>query len=293
MKQRGGLSMDGYSNQSNAEGLRQRLEAYLNDVDSSIAKYVNLTLVALIIVSVVCSMMITVKNLPAKYYDPIKLTEYIFVSIFLVEYLIRIYAAPNRLKYIFSFYGLFDLAAILPMFLFGSNETFALRLVRTISLFRMLKLLRYTKDVQVLLTSLSKSMVILMMLITGLVLLTLIGGNVIYLVEPENFNSAFDGVWWSLVTMSTVGYGDYVPHSAAGRIVAGGAMIVGIVMFAIVTGLISSRIIEATRMFERVHCRSCHSSIEPESNFCSQCGLENPDVDSNAEDSPDSTTGST
>jgi len=266
--------------QSNSESLRRKLEGYLNDVDSSIAKYVNLTLISLIVISVVCSMMITVKALPDEYRDVIKLAEYIFASIFLVEYLIRIFSAPNRLRYMFSFYGLIDLAAILPMFLFGSNETFALRLVRTISLFRMLKLIRYTRDVQVLLNSLSKSLVIIVMLISGIILLTLIGGNVIYLVEPENFDSAFDGVWWSLVTMSTVGYGDYVTHTLAGRVVAGAAMIVGIILFAIVTGLISSRIFEATRVYERVHCLSCHASIERESNYCSFCGIENPDEDS-------------
>jgi len=270
--------MDGHrSSQSNARGIRLRLEAYLNDVDSRVAKYVNLTLISLIIISVVCSMMITVKALPDEYRDTIKFAEYMFASIFLIEYLIRIFSAPNRFRYIFSFYGLIDLAAILPMFLFGSNETFALRLVRTISLFRMLKLIRYTRDVQVLLNSLSKSLVIIVMLISGIILLTLIGGNVIYLVEPENFDSAFDGVWWSLVTMSTVGYGDYVTHTLAGRIVAGAAMIVGIVLFAIVTGLISSRIFEATRIYERVHCRSCHASIERESNYCSFCGIEKPD----------------
>ena len=276
----GGLGMGKHSDsQSNPGSLRLRLEGYLNDVDSSIAKYVNLTLVSLIIVSVICSMLITIKSLPQEYYNQIKLAEYIFASIFLVEYLVRIFSAPNRLKYIFSFYGLIDLAAILPMFLFGSNETFALRLVRTISLFRMMKLIRYTRDVQVLLNSLSKSMMIIVMLISGIVLLTLIGGNVIYLVEPENFNSAFDGVWWSLVTMSTVGYGDYVTHTLAGRIVAGAAMITGIVLFAIVTGLFSSRIFEATRIYERVHCHSCHASIERESTYCSSCGIKDPEQD--------------
>ena len=270
--------MEGHTDsQSNTGGLRRRLETCLNDENSNIAKYVNLILIGMIIVSVVCSMMITVKALPDQYRDAIKVAEYTFASIFLVEYLIRIFSAPNRRRYIFSFYGLIDLAAILPMFLFGSNETFALRLVRTISLFRMLKLIRYTRDVQILLSSLSKSMMIIVMLISGIILLTLIGGNVIYLVEPENFDSAFDGVWWSLVTMSTVGYGDYVTHTLAGRIVAGAAMITGIVLFAIVTGLISSRIFEATRVYERVHCHSCHASIERESNYCSFCGIEKPD----------------
>ncbi len=270
--------MDGNSgSQSKAVSLRQRFDAYLNDENSNIAKYVNLILITFIIVSVICSMMITVKTLSDELRYYIKFVEYVFASIFLVEYLVRIYSAPNRLKYMLSFYGLIDVAAILPMFLFGSNETFALRLVRTISLFRMLKLLRYTRDVQILLNSLSKSLMILVMLITGIILLTLIGGNVIYLVEPQNFNSAFDGVWWSLVTMSTVGYGDYVTHTLAGRIVAGAAMIVGIVLFAIVTGLISSRILEATRIYERVHCRGCHASIEPESNYCSTCGIDKPD----------------
>jgi len=164
---------DSSGSQANAETPRRRLDCYLNDINSNVAKYVNLTLVSLIIISVICSMLITVKDLPVEYYNRIKFAEYAFASMFAIEYLVRIYSAPNRLRYIFSFYGLIDLAAILPMFLFGSNETFSLRLVRTISLFRMLKLIRYTKDVQVLLNSLSKSLMILVMLITGIILLTL------------------------------------------------------------------------------------------------------------------------
>ena len=82
--------------------------------------------------------------------------------------------------------------------------------------------------------------------------------------------------------MSTVGYGDYVTHTLAGRIVAGAAMITGIVLFAIVTGLISSRIFEATRLYERVHCHSCHASIERESSYCSSCGIKDPELNASS-----------
>lgn len=265
-----------FESQPAAMGLRARIDALLNDFDSANTRYLNLALVLVILTSVLGSMLLTVKSVPVSYHGGLKLAEQLFVAIFLIEYLARIYSARNRLRYLFSAYGLIDMVAILPALFFGANETFALRLIRAIALFRSLKLLRYAQDVQVLLTSLGKSSIILIMMITGIVLFSLIGGNIIYLVEPEHFASAFEGTWWSLVTMSTVGYGDYVPHSAPGRVIAGCVMIAGIVLFAVVTGLISSRILEATHMFERVHCRSCHSSIEQDSNYCSQCGIEKP-----------------
>jgi len=256
--------------------IRQQLDMHLNDINSGYTKYVNLTLVILIMLSVFCSMLSTVKTLPAEYYNYIHITEYLFMSIFSVEYALRVYSAPNRMSYIFSAYGIIDLAAVLPVFFIGGNESFALRLIRTVALFRMLKLLRYAQDVQVLLQSLSQSLMILFMLVTGIILLAIMGGNIIYLLEPENFKSAFDGAWWSLVTMSTVGYGDYVPHTLLGRIVAGGAMVIGIGLFAIVTGLISSRIIEAMRAYERCNCRSCNYSVERKSLYCSHCGIRDP-----------------
>jgi len=264
------------SNQPEIPSLRERLDAGLNDIHSISARYVNLILVAIIVASVGCSMMMTIKTLPAEYYINLKLVEGIFVTIFLVEYLIRIYSAPNRLRYIFSSYGIIVLLAILPALVLGSNETFALRLIRTIALFRSLKLMRYAQEVEVLLSSLGQSTFILAMLIIGILMLSLIGGNIIFLVEPERFASAFEGMWWSLVTMSTVGYGDYVPHTAPGRIIAGIVMILGIVLFAVVTGLISSRILEVTHMFDRISCRNCRASIEPGCNYCSQCGIQGP-----------------
>jgi len=221
-------------------------------------------------------MAVTIKGLAVQDYEYLHIVEYICVTIFSIEFLLRLYSAPSRWAYLRSPFGVIDFLSIVPVFFLGSGETLALRLLRAVALLRMIKLLRYTKDMQVLLQSLHKSAMVLSVLLGGIVLLALFSGNLIYMLEPENFHSAFDGAWWSLVTMSTVGYGDYVPHTFTGKIVAGGEMIIGVSLFACVTGLVSLRISDATKALERADCKACCSSVERKSHYftlwgCSSC----------------------
>lgn len=255
---------------------REQLDLHLNDIHSGFTCYINVALTVVILLSVLCSMGVTIKGLAVQDYEYLHIVEYVCVAIFSIEFLLRLYSAPSRWAYLRSPFGIIDLLAIVPVFFLGNGETLALRLIRTIALLRMVKLLRYAEDVQVLLQSLRKSAMILTVLLGGIVLLALFSGNLIYMLEPENFHSAFDGAWWSLVTMSTVGYGDYVPHTFTGKVVAGGEMIIGISLFASVTGLVSLRISDATKALERADCKACRYSVERKSHYCSHCGIAAP-----------------
>ena len=255
---------------------REQLHLHLNDIHSGLTCYINIALTVIILLSVLCSMAVTIKGLAVQDYEYLHIVEYICVTIFSIEFLLRLYSAPSRWAYLRSPFGVIDFLSIVPVFFLGSGETLALRLLRAVALLRMIKLLRYTKDMQVLLQSLHKSAMVLSVLLGGIVLLALFSGNLIYMLEPENFHSAFDGAWWSLVTMSTVGYGDYVPHTFTGKIVAGGEMIIGVSLFACVTGLVSLRISDATKALERADCKACCSSVERKSHYCSHCGVAAP-----------------
>ena len=107
------------------------------------------------------------------------------------------------------------------------------------------------------------------MVVGGIALGAILAGNVIYALEPETFSSAFDGAWWGIVTMTTVGYGDVVPHTLAGRVIAICLMVVGICLFAAVTATISVKIARA--LHHGVTCRSCKASIAPEFLYCPHC----------------------
>jgi len=257
--------------------LRQWLDMHLNDLSTGATRYINMFFIGMIMVSVLCTMLLTVPDMSdAQKYILHKL-EIIFAFTFLGEYLLRLYAAPSRLKYIFSLYGIVDLCAIVPA-LAGFNQSLAIRMLRMIAIIRLLKLMRYARDVQVLLISLRESIGILFGVAAAILLMAVFMGNVVYAIEPANFSTAFEGLWWSLVTMSTVGYGDYVPHSLAGRIVAGICMLMGIGMFAIITGIIAAKIQHTMQNKDEAPCLHCSNTISAMYLYCPHCGQYDPHV---------------
>jgi len=260
---------------SHSRSLRQWLDLHLNDLSTGATRYVNMAFIAMILASVLCTMLLTIPDLGATERVILQRLEIIFALSFLVEYLLRLYAAPSRLQYVFSLYGIIDLCAIVPA-LAGFNQSIAIRMLRMIAIIRLLKLMRYARDVQVLLISLKQSLGILFGVATAILLMAVFMGNVVYAIEPANFSTAFEGLWWSLVTMSTVGYGDYVPHSLAGRVVAGICMLIGIAMFAIITGIIAAKIQHAMLERDEAPCLHCHNTISSMYAYCPHCGQHEP-----------------
>lgn len=265
------LAASGHENQT----LRQWLDMHLNDLSTGATRYVNMVFIGMILVSVLCTMLLTIPDLGDGEKHFLQRLEMLFALTFLIEYLLRLYAAPSRLSYIFSLYGIIDLCAIVPA-LAGFNQSIAIRMLRMIAIIRLLKLMRYARDVQVLLISLKQSMGILFGVASAILLMAVFMGNVVYAIEPANFSTAFEGLWWSLVTMSTVGYGDYVPHSLAGRVVAGICMLTGIAMFAIITGIIAAKIQQAMLERNEAPCLHCGNTISSHYAYCPHCGQHEP-----------------
>lgn len=257
------------------KSFRNWLDMHLNDLSTGFTLYLNLGFIASILLSVLCTMFISLPNLSLNERHLLSIFETCFAVMFAVEYLLRLYSAPNRWKYVFSFYGMVDFVAVVPA-LIGNHHSVILRLFRLIAVIRLMKLLRYAKDVQVLLISLKQSLGILGAIATAILLMATFVGNLVYALEPQNFASAFEGLWWSLVTMSTVGYGDFVPHSLGGRIVAGFCMLVGIGMFAIITGIITTKIDNAIHKKVEKACPECTSPIDVAYRHCPHCGHTNP-----------------
>jgi len=198
----------------------------------------------LIIVSVITFSIETLPDLKPQTRVVLNAIEAFCVIIFTFEYLARIYVADHKLKFIFSFFGIIDFLAILPFYLAFGIDLRSLRLLRMFRLFRLFKLVRYNKAIRHFANAmkLAKEQIILFMIIT--IMLIYFAAVGIYYFEneaqPEHFSSIFSSLWWSIVTLTTVGYGDVYPVTVGGRIFTFFMLLIGLGIVAIPTGIISS-----------------------------------------------------
>ena len=260
---------------------RLRLNVLLFDFHCRAGRYVNYTIGLLIIAAVLTSMTESVPYYQQHYKTLLDRLEFDFALIFTVEYLLRIYSAARPMRYILSFNGIVDLTAVLPLLISG-DSTLIIRLLRVM---RLIKLTSYLPALTALFRAMTDVMHLMMMVIAAIILMSLLAGNLIYIVEPETFHTAFDGAWWSLVTMSTVGYGDLYPVTPLGRLIAGVVILSGITMFAMATAVVSVRV--GRHLLERKRCRSCRHSLADDHYYCPHCGTRTEFGAGDIEDDPE------
>lgn len=229
------------------------MKAYLKNLvelnDNKISKSFAYFIQFLIILSVITFSIETLPDLKAQTRVVLNAIEAFCVAVFTFEYLARIYVADSKPKFIFSFFGLVDFLAILPFYLSFGIDLRSLRLLRMFRLFRLFKLVRYNKAMRHFANAMkmAKEQIILFMIITiMLIYFTAVG---IYYFEneaqPEHFSSIFSSLWWSIVTLTTVGYGDVYPITVGGRIFTFFMLLIGLGVVAIPTGIISSSLTKA------------------------------------------------
>jgi len=259
------------------QGIRQNtdfkkvLNALLFDMSTRGGKIVNYSVLAMILTTVLLSMFNTVSDIHQAWGDQIRSFQMVVISVFLVEYLLRIYAAKDRRKYILGFYGIIDFLTVLPI-VFGNPGSAIMRLARLI---RIVKLAQYFPVLSSLMRSVSDAVNMIIAVLATIAAVSIFSGNLVYILEPETFDNAFIGAWWSLVTMSTVGYGDLVPHSAAGMALGGVLILVGICVVAMMTAVIAVRVGRMVNMTNQ--CFGCDKSISSEFIFCPHCGQDQSD----------------
>ncbi|MEM7696276.1 MAG: ion transporter [Pseudomonadota bacterium] len=227
---------------------RVRLRAILDGEDPVWGTKVALTLQALIILSVISVAVETMPGLPPWLSRALFIEEMIIVAIFIVEYGARIYAAERRLRYIFSFYGLIDLIAIVPTLLLAGYDMRSLRAIRALRVLRLLKLMRYVRAFDRLAHALKKVADELLVFAFVAAILLYLCATAIYLFEheaqPEAFASIPHAMWWAVVTFTTVGYGDVYPITAGGRIFTSVILVLALGVVAVPTGLIATALTE-------------------------------------------------
>jgi len=251
---------------SSVQRIRTMLNHYLFEVSSTGGRVVNYGIMLMIVVTVYLSMLDTVPEYHVKLSPYLPWIENFVLYFFLLEYVLRIFSARKRKKYMKSFHGLIDLATVLPL-LFGLHSSIIIRLLR---LTRLLKITLYFPLLVSLFESIAGSLALLVAVLGTTTMISVIVGNLIFILEPATFPNAFEGTWWSLVTMSTVGYGDYVPHTVMGKMLAALLILLGICMFAMVTAVISVRVGRMVHMNTR--CLECNYTISSEYKYCPYCG---------------------
>lgn len=248
--------------------------------DTPAAKLFDLILLWLILFSILSVFLESVASIRENYLPYIRAAEWFFTIIFTIEYLLRIYSSRKPLKYIFSFYGLIDLVAFLPgylsLFLSGGQYLVVVRAFRLLRVFRILKLSRFLIEGNILSSALKASMYKITVFIMSVVTLVTIIGTLMYIIEGDKsgFTSIPISIYWAIVTITTVGYGDISPQTPLGQLLASILMIIGYGIIAVPTGIVSVEMARATEEAKE-KCPSCHSPIYPRNaRFCSNCGQE-------------------
>ena len=224
---------------------REKLYHIIFESDTPAGKAFDVALLIAILLSILVVTLESVVEIMEKYGTWIKAAEWFFTIIFTIEYALRIYCAPRRRHYLKSFYGIIDLISILPsylsLFIAGTQYTLVIRGLRLLRVFRVLKLTHFLGEAEVLRAAIYQSMAKITVFIGTVIIATFIIGAIMYLVEgPKNgFTSIPISIYWAVVTLTTVGYGDIAPQTVAGQTIATIVMILGYGIIAVPTGIVS------------------------------------------------------
>lgn len=266
------------------KGNRWRIRWYkiIFQTDTQAGKIFDEILLVSILISVFIVFLDSVHVLNLRYGTYFLYAEWFFTILFTFEYLLRIITIRRpKTRYIFSFYGVIDFLAILPtyisIFVAGSQYLIVIRILRLLRIFRILKLTRYVGAGRELAQSLRNSGHKIFVFLWTVLTIVVIMGSLMYLIEgPENgFKNIPESIYWAIVTLTTVGYGDISPGTVVGKMIASIIMIIGYSIIAVPTGIISVEISRAKRMSDEKteECPYCHNlEHDKDARYCKKCG---------------------
>lgn len=260
---------------------KMKLHEVIYEADTPAGKIFDIALLIVILISVVLVMMESVSSLLVKYSWQFYIAEWIITAIFSIEYILRIIAIKRPKKYIFSFYGIVDLLSTLPSyigFIFGgANLLFAIRALRLLRVFRVLKVTRYIGESHKLISALRNSKAKILVFLFAVLIICIIAGTLMHLIEGSTggFDNIPLSIYWCIVTLTTVGFGDIAPVTPLGRLIASLIMITGYGIIAVPTGIVSAEYSKATGkpISNTQVCPNCNESRhQDDAKFCHKCG---------------------
>jgi voltage-gated potassium channel len=264
------------------ERFRQKANEIIHGTNTKAGRLFDLILLALILLSVLLVMMETVSEFDIKYHYYLVLLEWIITVLFTIEYIFRIISINRPWKYVSSFYGIIDLLAILPMYLsiffIGTSIMTVVRSLRLLRLFKILNHPKFTSQSAQLNQAITASKGKIIVFIYFVLISTIIIGSIMYVVEGKEsgFTSIPASIYWTIVTLTTVGYGDISPETPLGQFIASFVMILGYGIIAVPTGIVTAEIAKRTQnkiVADNEPCTGCGTEDYPENaNFCPHCG---------------------
>lgn len=259
-------------------GWRRRLHEIIFEAETPAGRAFDLTLIWLIVFSVLVVILESVKSVREEYGGLIFAAETVFTVLFTVEYVLRLTSVKNPLRYALSFYGLIDLLALVPtyisLFVPGAHYFLTIRILRLLRIFRILKLTEYTSEARVITGALRASRRKISVFLLAVVSITVVVGSVMYVVEGEEngFTSIPTSIYWAVVTLTTVGYGDLSPKTPFGKMLASVVMILGYAIIAVPTGIVTAELTRKTQSVSTQVCPECHAeSHDADAVFCKYC----------------------
>ncbi|KAB1159920.1 ion transporter [Tenacibaculum aiptasiae] len=259
---------------------KEKLHEIIYEADTPAGKLFDIVLLIAIIASIVLVMLESVNSINAKYGEILNISEWLITILFSVEYIVRIVSINRPQKYIFSFYGVIDLLSTLPkylaIFFTGTHSLVALRALRLLRVFRILKLARFIGESNNFMKALKASRAKIAVFLFFVLILCVILGTVMYLIEggDNGFTSIPRSVYWAIVTLTTVGYGDIAPHTPFGQFIASIIMILGYGIIAVPTGIVSSEMVKVNDInLNTQSCPSCsYEGHDDDASYCNHCG---------------------
>ncbi len=267
---------------NNKPNWKSKLHEIIYEADTPAGKLFDIILLITILASIILVMLESIKTIDQKYHTFLNVSEWVITILFSIEYIARIVTVKKPIKYIFSFYGIIDFLSTIPKYISlifpGTHALVALRALRLLRIFRILKLARYLGASNNLAAALKASRAKISVFLFAVVIMAVILGTIMYLIEGEEngFTNIPKGVYWAIVTLTTVGFGDIAPQTPLGQFIASLVMILGYGIIAIPTGIVSAEYANSNRKEVDTNTQSCpNCSKEKHSDdakFCHKCG---------------------
>lgn len=258
-----------------------RLHQTIYESTTPAGKAFDVTLLVLIVASILVVMLDSVAHWRNRYGEVFRLLEFTFTVLFTVEYILRLISIQKPLRYILSFHGIIDLLAIIPgylsLFYVGAQSLLVVRALRLLRVFRIFKLTHFLSEMQFLGVAIRGSLRKISIFMMIVIMLVIILGSVMYLVErgQNGFTSIPSSIYWAIVTITTVGYGDISPATPLGKAVASVIMLLGYGIIAVPTGIVTTEMALAVKRRQQSAeaCPNCgHEGHDRDARFCKYCG---------------------
>ena len=262
-------------------GLRTRLFQIIFESDTPRAKAFDIGLILLILASVVIVMLDSVESYHANFSALFYEVEWVITLVFTLELALRLYCLDRPLKYLTSFYGIVDVISIMPTWLAllipGAQALLVVRLLRVLRIFRILRLMQFVGEGRLLVDALKRSWHQIMLFLFTVITLVIIFSSLVYLIEPPEagFTNIPQSIYWGVVTLTTVGYGEVTPITPLGKFLSMMVMLIGYSIIAVPTGVFSAEVIRSLReeRYSNEACPGCgHDRHERDAKYCKRCG---------------------